>query len=70
MLVIVVTIVLLQTKIGTKPELNYQNDPALPLIQATGGPVFDLRSVDLARSRANMPSATNSSNANTTPMAK
>ena len=49
MLVTVVAVVLIQTNFGVIPELNYQNDSALPLVQATGGHVFDLRNVGISR---------------------
>lgn len=49
MLATVVAVVLVQTNFGTIPELTYRNDSALPLLQATGGHVFDLRNVQSSR---------------------
>ena len=40
-----VVIVLMQTNFGMSSEISYHNDNALPLIQATGGQVFDLRNI-------------------------
>ena len=51
MLVTVVAVVLIQTNFGIFPELNYQNDGALPLVQATGGHFFDLQSVGISRKK-------------------
>lgn len=40
-----VALVLMQTNFGFGPGISYQNDKALPLVQATGGQVFDLRNI-------------------------
>ena len=45
MLVSMVAIVLAQTNFGYGPGISYQNDKALPVVQATGGQVFDLRNI-------------------------
>lgn len=45
MLVTVVAIVLVQTNFGFNPGISYQNDKSLPVVQATGGQVFDLRNI-------------------------
>ena len=44
-LVTLVAVVLLQTNFGISPPLSYGNDTARPATQATGGEVFDLKSV-------------------------
>jgi len=61
MLIAVVAITFVQTKFVAVKEVSYQNDPALPVVQATGGPVFDLRNVEPARARAPNMAASNSS---------
>lgn len=40
-----VAIVLFQTNFGFNPGISYRNDRSLPVVQATGGQVFDLRNV-------------------------
>lgn len=45
MLVTMVAVVVVQTNFGYRPGVSYHNDKALPVVQATGGPVFDLRDV-------------------------
>lgn len=50
-LVTLVAVVLVQTNFGFSPPLTYDNDSALPATQATGGQVFDLKSVNSASYR-------------------
>lgn len=48
MLVCVVAVVLVQTNFGFSPGISYRNDKLLPVVQATGGQVFDLRNIGVA----------------------
>lgn len=41
-----VAIVLVQTNFGSGHVISYRNDVCLPPVQATGGKVFDLKSVE------------------------
>ena len=60
-LVTVVAVVLVQTNFGLNTAVSYQSDRALPLVQATGGQVFDLRTIISTRTEQTVTVDSNSS---------
>lgn len=62
MLVTMIAVVLVQNNFGFSAGISYRKDSSLPLHQATGGHVFDLRNI-----RATQPDSPEDTNANKKP---